>query len=127
MRAVRARLRQGALLALLSLWVLTLAPTLARWHAAMDPLAWVPVCTSQGLLQGQTAPDGSALPNPAQHLRGAESLFLSLQGTPPAIEAVEQAVALPTLPVDAPAATSIAVQHSASPWARAQARAPPAT
>lgn len=126
MRAARARLRQGAWLALVSLWLLTLAPTLARWHAAMDPLAWVPVCTSQGLLQGQTAPDGSALPNPAQHLRGSESLFLSLQGTPPAIEADEMAVALPSLPAAAPAAAPIAARHEASPWARAQARAPPA-
>ena len=116
----------GAWLALLSLCLLALAPTLARLHAAVDPLAWVPVCTTQGLQQGQTAMDGRALPNPAQELRGGDSLFLALQGGLPGLPATEQTAVPAPLPGDAPTAASAATPRTAPPWAGAQARAPPA-
>lgn len=124
--AVRPCVRRGAWLALLSLWLLTLAPTLARLHAAMDPLAWVSVCTSQGLLQGQTAADGRSLPNPAEQVRGGDSLFLALQGAMPALPAAAPAPPVPVLAADALAAVAATAEHTAPPWAGAQARAPPA-
>ncbi len=126
MRTLRLSVRRGAWLALLSLWLLTLAPTLARLHAAMDPLAWVPVCTSQGPVQGQTAADGRALPNPAEQLRGGDSLFLALQGAMPALPAAEGVLAVPALLADGLAAAAATAAHPAPPWAGAQARAPPA-
>ena len=113
-------------MALLSLWLLTLAPTLARLHAALDPLAWVSVCTSQGPVQAQTTWDGRALPNPAEQLRGGDSLFLALQGAMPALPATTSALAMPMLPADAPAIAPQAAGPLTPPWAGAQARAPPA-
>lgn len=126
MRTLRPSVRRGAWLALLSLWLLALAPTLAQLHAAMDPLAWVPVCTSQGPVQGQTAVDGRALPNPAEQLRGSDSLFLALQGAMPALPAAERVQAIPALAADVLAAAAAAAEHPTPPWAGAQARAPPA-
>jgi len=126
MRTLRLSVRRGAWLALLSLWLLTLAPTLARLHAAMDPLAWVPVCTSQGPVQGQTAADGRALPNPAEQLQGGDSLFLALQGAMPALPAAERVLAVPALAAEVLAAAAATAEHPAPPWAGAQARAPPA-
>lgn len=126
MHGTRSTRRVGAWLALLSLCLLALAPTLARLHAAVDPLAWVPVCTTQGLQQGQTAADGRALPNPAEQLRGGDSLFLALQGALPGLPATEQTAGPALLPGDAPTAASAATPRTAPPWAGAQTRAPPA-
>ena len=126
MHRTRSTRRVGAWLALLSLCLLALAPTLARLHAAVDPLAWVPVCTTQGLQQGQTAADGRALPNPAEQLRGGDSLFLALQGALPGLPATEQTAGPALLPGDAPTVASAATPRTAAPWAGAQARAPPA-
>lgn len=126
MRGTRSTRRLGGWLALLSLWLLVLAPTLARLHAAVDPLAWVPVCTTQGLQQGQTAMDGRALPNPAEELRGGDSLFLALQGGLHGLPATEQTAGPAQLASDAPVGASAATPRPAPPWAGAQARAPPA-
>ena len=125
MRAVRSHLRRGTWLALLSLWLLALAPTLARLQAAADPLAWVPVCTSQGLVQGQTAPDGSPLPNPADHLRPGDSLLAALQGQVSAPGLAAVVLAVPALPAEALPAVPPHAGRPAPAWAGAQARAPP--
>jgi hypothetical protein len=118
--------RRGAWLALLSLWLLTLAPTLARLQVAMDPLAWVSVCTSRGPLQGQTSADGRSLPNPAEQVRGGDSLFLALQGAMPALPAAAPAPPVPVLAADALAPVVGTVEHATPRWAGVQARAPPA-
>lgn len=126
MQPARQHLRRGAWLALLSLWWLALAPTLVQFHATSDPLAWVPICTSQGLVQGQTTPEGAALPNPAEHLRADAALTAALHGPVHALAAGTVVLAVPAGAAEAPA---ISAPESLGPppvWSGARARAPPA-
>ena len=93
--------------------------------AANDPLAWVPVCTSQGLVQGQTAVDGTALPNPAENLRVDAALTATLQAPVHAVAAETVSWVGPTPASDAPAVTAAATPGPTPVWAGALARAPP--
>ncbi len=125
MQRTRRHLRGGTWLALIALWWLALAPALVRIHAANDPLAWVPVCTSQGLVQGQTAVDGTALPNPAENLRVDAALTATLQAPVHAVAAETVSWVGPTPASDAPAVTAAATPGPTPVWAGALARAPP--
>ncbi len=110
----------------LGLLLLALAPAVSRLQAALDPLAWVPVCTSGGLVQALSQPDGKPMPNPADHARWGSD------GAP--LPAPSHAHAPAPNELGLTVAASGSTEHpcrspawvpTPPPWLQAQARAPP--
>lgn len=112
------------LAALMLLLAPALVPALWRLQAAADPLAWVQVCTSNGLMQAQ--PGGEPMPNPAERAIQRDGDRVALQAPTPMPLAAEVTLALPAqASTERPCARAVPARPLL-PWACAQARAPPA-
>ena len=125
-RVHRRTLAAGMALALL---LFAAAPTV--WHAlrAADAASWVQVCSKDGVVRAQYAPDGHDLPNPAQPVVPAVALHGALPGHdlglpgPPSAHAVAPDARL----CFSLSHATLAPPCNVLPWRAAHARAPTTT